>query len=511
MGVAAPPALARIGVVFTALLALSVLGARDALSENRPARAGGAEATLLSNGTFASGLRGWAAHRARLRLVAREAHGTAVRVVPRRRSGRFFIFPAPRPVKSTERTTLFVARAAIRPSQRRQKVCLRVQQVVRGRVIRQTRSCASGGRRWRLTRVRLLAVACTGGQIGLSVGSRGRVGFDVDSVSLRATPASRSVRAPSVCRAPASSKAAASPAAAPASLSAAAALPTRALSFLNPFPRGSLWNSPLPAEPALDPRSGEKIAYWLTQIRWPNMSLRRYATAVAVATPTSPRHAVSCTVYACPDLNQFGGVPIPAGTRPDPSSDGHLAVWDPVNNREWDFWISGCPTACERTGSGGSFATNSTVPWVPFGANAAGWPLLAGIVHPEEIEAGRVDHPLIFGSPNVGVGRVCPANHSDGRNTDSRALQEGTLLQLDPTLDVDALRIPQWQKTLARAMQRYGMYLADGGGSLSIGGENPINRGDLWADVGLMGDSVLFDVDFPWSRMRVLAPPKPWC
>ena len=60
-------------------------------------------------------------------------------------------------------------------------------------------------------------------------------------------------------------------------------------------------------------------------------------------------------------------------------------------------------------------------------------------------------------------------------------------------------------------MQRYGMYLTDGGGSLSIGGENPINRGDLWAEVGLMGDSALFDANFPWSRMRVLAPPKPWC
>jgi hypothetical protein len=209
-------------------------------------------------------------------------------------------------------------------------------------------------------------------------------------------------------------------------------------------------------------------------------------------------------------MNQFGPVPIPAGTRPDPSSDGHLAVWDPVNRREWDFWISGCPTACQQTGGGGSF-THSLVPWVPFAANAAGWPLLAGIVHPEEIAAGHIDHPLVFASPNVGIGHVCPANHSDGRNADARALKEGTLLQLDPTIDVDALPVPAWQKTLARAMQRYGMYLVDGAGSFSIRTENPINRGDFWGALGLIGDSVLFEANFPWQKMRILAPPQPWC
>jgi hypothetical protein len=271
-----------------------------------------------------------------------------------------------------------------------------------------------------------------------------------------------------------------------------------------------MWTSPLAANPAVDSESAEKIAYWLTQIRWPNLGLRQFSTAVAVATPTSPSYTISCTVYACPDMNQFGPVPIPAGTRPDPSSDGHLAVWDPVNRREWDFWISGCPTACQQTGGGGSF-THSHAPWVPFAANAAGWPLLAGIVHPEEIAAGHIDHPLVFASPNVGIGHVCPANHSDGQNADARALKEGTLLQLDPTVDVDALPVPGWQKTLARAMQRYGMYLVDGAGSFSIRTENPINRGDLWGALGLKGDSVLFEANFPWQKMRVLSPPEPWC
>jgi hypothetical protein len=241
------------------------------------------------------------------------------------------------------------------------------------------------------------------------------------------------------------------------------------------------------------------------------MVLRAYATAIAVADPGSPTYSITCTIYECPNMNQFGAVPIPKGTRPDPSSDGHLAVWDPATRREWDFWISRCPANCARAGSGGSFSTNSLSPSVRHGANAAGFPLLAGIVHPEEIAAGRIEHPLIFATPNVGKGFVCPAVHADGENSDRHALREGSLLQLDPGLDIARLEIPDWQKTIARAAQQHGMYLVDGGGTLSIRAENPINRGDLWGALGLEGNSALFSSAFPWSRMRVLAPPRPWC
>jgi hypothetical protein len=282
-------------------------------------------------------------------------------------------------------------------------------------------------------------------------------------------------------------------------------------SFLRPFPPGSLWNTPLPRRPAVDPRSGEKIGYWLSQIRHPNMVLRAYATAIAIARPGSARYRIACTVHPCPNLHRYGRVPIPAGTRADVDSDGHLAIWDPVKRREWDLWMSKCPEACGQAGTGGAFSTKTLVPNVRYSANAAGFPLLAGIVHPEEIRAGRIDHPLVFAAPNVGKGRVCPARHDDGDNPDPRALKEGTLLQLDPGIRVSSLPIAEWERTIARALQQYGMYLVDQGGTLSIGAENPINRGDLWAQLGLVGNSAMFSTAFPWSSMRVLTPRKRWC
>jgi hypothetical protein len=146
--------------------------------------------------------------------------------------------------------------------------------------------------------------------------------------------------------------------------------------------------------------------------------------------------------------------------------------------------------------------------------NAANFPLLGGIVRPEELLQGRIDHALVFAMPGVGAGApVCPASHNAGSATDLNALREGQKVQLDPALDVDSLALPAWQKTIARAMQRYGAYLRDGSGSLVVYAENPIARGyDAWANLGFAGSNQLWLTGFPWDQLRVLdAPDYPNC
>jgi hypothetical protein len=483
-------------LAFAALLIATLAGLTSASAGARPSLSSGpatTPATLVANGNFTSGLQSWRGYRARLARVRNGLLGPAVRLVPRRAGA--FLYQWPRPVSATEPGTVYRAVAWVRsrglPGG---TVCLRLRAVAGGKVVQAKQACRTARRGWRRLGAVRLQVGCRAGAVGLSIRSPRRAGFELDAVNLRMLPGRVSTSSERVC--------------AQATIGAEH---KRNRSFLDPFPARSLWSKSLPADPAVERASADKIAYWLKQIRYPNMVLRAYATAIAVADVDSPTHTITCVIYACPDMNRFGPVPIPAGTRPDPSSDAHLAVWDPATHREWDFWISKCPTNCAHAGSGGSFTTDTSDPAVPNGANAANFPLLAGIVHPEEIAAGHIDHPLIFATPNVGTGRVCPAAHSDGKNTDPRALREGSLLQLDPGVDLAALPLPAWQKTIARAMQEYGMYLADGGGTLSIGAENPINRGDLWGQLGLNGDSVLFDSAFPWNKMRVLAPPQPWC
>lgn len=66
---------------------------------------------------------------------------------------------------------------------------------------------------------------------------------------------------------------------------------------------------------------------------------------------------------------------------------------------------------------------------------------------------------------------------------------------------------PAWVKVVFTALQRYGMYLVDTGGSLAIDGVGPLNGGLSWNDVGMPGTTASFPSDFPWSSLQLLVLP----
>jgi Big-like domain-containing protein len=295
----------------------------------------------------------------------------------------------------------------------------------------------------------------------------------------------------------------------------AASLPPRAplssaQTWLYPFRRNaSIWTTPLPGLPPLDPQSSAKVSFLLANsLRYPNIATHSWGVPVIEAPAGTPLYQVACLRYAC-NLNQFGGVPIPLGAKQDPTSDGHLAIWEPSTHREFDFWIAQC---CWTAGSGGVFSTDGTGVGGTTGADAANFPMLGGVIRPEEIRQGHIDHALAITFPNTGTGHVCPASGGDGKNPSPNAIREGSLLQLDPALNLDALALKPWEKTVARALQGYGAYVQDTGGTLSFTGENPINRpSDPWPSLGMPGEPAAFSAGFPWNHLRVLAPPAPWC
>jgi hypothetical protein len=286
--------------------------------------------------------------------------------------------------------------------------------------------------------------------------------------------------------------------------------PSGAQSWLHPFrPNASIWTTPLPALPRLDPGSSAKISFLLANgVRYPNIATHTWGVPVVEAPAETPLYQIACLRYAC-NLDLSGGVPIPVGTQQDPTSDGHLAVWQPSTHREFDLWAAHC---CWTAGSGGMFSTDDTGVGGSSGAVAAGFPMLGGLIRPEEIRQGHIDHALAIAFPNTGIGHVCPASGGDGASPSPDAIKEGSLLQLDPALNLDGLALTPWEKIVASALQRYGAYVQDTGGTLSFSGENPLNRAsDPWPSLGMPGVSAAFSAGFPWNRLRVLAPPAPWC
>jgi hypothetical protein len=117
---------------------------------------------------------------------------------------------------------------------------------------------------------------------------------------------------------------------------------------------------------------------------------------------------------------------------------------------------------------------------------ASGFGSAAGLIFPDELAAGRIDHALTFTMKHTKAGGpVPPATASDGWSTVPGAIPEGARLQLDPALDLDSFRLTAWQKTIARALQQYGMYLTDTGGAVAFQAVHPqsVSTTYPWGDV----------------------------
>jgi hypothetical protein len=459
-------------------------------------------ANLLPNGSFETSTSGWASSTASLALVADGVVGSrAVRVAGSTSATTYTITAVPRTVASTAAGRAYAAGAWVRSDRPGKTVCVRLREWSGSGVVAYASSCAATTGTWRRLPALAYTAKASGDQLDLFLYQGSAVSGD--SFELDGATLDDGATAPP-------------PPTTTTTTTTTTPLPSAtAQTWLSPFASTTTWQTPLPASPALDPGSAAKVSYFVQNaVHNPNFAIHGWTTTIAVAAPDSPRYTVPCTVYKC-TLGALGSIPIPRGTLPDPQGDGHLAVWDPVTHVEWDFWQPTYDAAADRwTASAGAAAStdgDGLAPAGTAGADAADIPLLAGLVRPEEIAAGHIDHALMFAMPGVATGAPkCPATHSAGSNTSPYALTEGTRLQLDPSLDVSALAVPAWEKTILRALQRYGMFLRDQGGALTILGENPLNRGyDAWAQVGVTtsGGSIALK-GVPWDRLRVIDAPS---
>jgi hypothetical protein len=272
-----------------------------------------------------------------------------------------------------------------------------------------------------------------------------------------------------------------------------------------PFAARSPWNTPIPANPVLDGR-GAAIAGYLGSGRpyTAFANLYRFGIPVYDAGPSNRRRAVRCTKPwgTCGLARQ--AVPIPAGARPSQGSDAAMIVLDWSGRRAYEFWQA------RRHGAGWVASWGEVVDLdgdgTGSGATGAGVPTLAGLVRTYEIEHGRIDHALVFSTDNAcrAVHRR-PATKTDGTSTRPDCIPQGARVQLDPSIDVDAIPgMTSGERAVARALQVYGAYCRDSGGArMAFAFQDPAGGPDPYPGAGLSHD---YDdmPHIPWSRLRVL-------
>lgn len=283
-------------------------------------------------------------------------------------------------------------------------------------------------------------------------------------------------------------------------------LPLVARMNWRPFNNSSPWNTPISSNPAIDPNSGAMMQLFHDrnyQDPRPWINLNRYGAPMWVADSNAPRYNVDC---GSPNCTFFQNVPMPTNAVPDPESDGHMIIVDAARQKEWDFyrarklangsWAADWGAYFDLTGNGVLAPGISS-------ARASGFPLSAGLIYADEIQAGHIPHALVMVVAGTRNGcRVWPATATHGWSYDSRALPMGSRIQLDPTLNINTLGLSPGAKVIARALQEYGAYVGDEGSSgVAFIAESfygkPVNR---WT--GLLKENDL--VNLPTDRFRVL-------
>jgi hypothetical protein len=188
-----------------------------------------------------------------------------------------------------------------------------------------------------------------------------------------------------------------------------------------------------------------------------------------------------------------GPYPIPRGARIENGGDRHVILHDPARCRLYELFAA-YPNAdgSWRAGSGAIFdlRSNKLRPRGWTSADAAGLPILAGLVRYEEVAAGRIDHAIRVTAPRTRDAYVWPARHAASDATDPDLPPMGLRLRLKSTVDIS--RMPAQARVVAAAMQRYGVILADNGSPWFISGA-PDNR---WNNDALRALRSLRGTDF---------------
>ena len=306
-----------------------------------------------------------------------------------------------------------------------------------------------------------------------------------------------------------------------ARLSSSVTTPAQVGSFPVMYSPTSFWNTLVPGAPAVDPDSSSMVAASINPFSTsvPIDNDDGWGIPIAYANPVSRLYSVGCTIYNCQQPAEFR---IPAYAQANLGSggdwDGHLAVYDPSTNGELDMWEgSHDPISDTWTASSRSVAVADWGAVCPEGLHcsgggvAAGFLQFGGVIRPEEIAQGHIDHALVIALPYVRADYIsCPATDiwaswSPNYQDDPAAIPLGAHLWLPRTFDVDAQSWPNWEKVVARALQEYGAYVVDIGANIALRGEANLDRGyDAWSLVGLPTVPHPNLATLPWDQVKVL-------
>jgi hypothetical protein len=252
------------------------------------------------------------------------------------------------------------------------------------------------------------------------------------------------------------------------------------------FPLSNWWNQDIGNAP-LDPKSAAFITFIGTTRRLhPDFGPSPYGIPYVVVDGTQPLVQPVWTAYGDESDNgapgRPAGYPIPAEAKTQPdyiegavpggglSGDRHLLIVDRDNWLLYEtgatYWNAALNRWEANCGAIFNMKTNNRRPDTWTSADAAGLAIFPGLVKYDEVYGtGEIKHAFRVTVRSTN-GYVWPASHRAGSTTG--ALPMGARLRLKASKNLSSFA-PEMQR-IFRAMQRYGLIVADNGSDMYITG-----------------------------------------
>lgn len=192
-----------------------------------------------------------------------------------------------------------------------------------------------------------------------------------------------------------------------------------------------------------------------------------YGIPYSVVPAGQPKVRVSFTAYG--RESDPGPYPIPSSAKVEAGGDGHVLVAS-GDCKVYELYGASRSGSGWRAASGAVFdlRSNALRPAGWTSADAAGLPILPGLVRRDEVRSGHIDHALRFTVAQTQRGYISPARHEAGSTSSSAVPPMGARFRLKASYSLS--RFHGASLVILQALKRYGMFVADNGSSWFISG-----------------------------------------
>jgi hypothetical protein len=236
------------------------------------------------------------------------------------------------------------------------------------------------------------------------------------------------------------------------------------------FPATSIWHADISRLPVFG-RSAQWIAHMgSTRTLHPDFGPSYGEQSVPYGIPityVTSTHAKPGVTFDYASESDRVGYPLGADTKIEggqmTSGDRHAIIVDKSACRVYETWATRKNGTQWHAGSGATWnlRSNALRKSGYTSADAAGLPILPGLLRYDEVAAGKVDHAIRFTTDVTDRRFTWPARHQAGSVSDLTYPRMGARFRLKASFSIARLR-PDTQVVL-KAMKAYGLVLADNG------------------------------------------------